>query len=281
MEETRVAILGIIVEDPDAVEDLNAILHDFGPYVIGRMGIPYHARNIHIISVVVDALRISSATCPAGSGSCRGYPPRRPMPKSPPPTKPMKAKFRFLFPFVLVFLLWEWAAAEGIWSSYILPSPGRVGETLCHMIQNGELVRHILISLRRIVTGFFWAFLSSCLLSSLNLLFPRIRDCYAGLLEVFRHVPPLSLIPLLILWFGIGELPKTIIIVLASFFPMYLNMDDGFRRCDRKLLEVGRMLGFSPWQSLWKIRLPSACRGSLPGSGWAWATVSGPSSVRK
>ena len=87
----------------------------------------------------------------------------------------MKAKFRFLFPFVLVFLLWEWAAAEGIWSSYILPSPGRVGETLCHMIQNGELVRHILISLRRIVTGFFWAFLSSCLLSSLNLLFPRIR----------------------------------------------------------------------------------------------------------
>ena len=123
----------------------------------------------------------------------------------------MKAKFRFLFPFVLVFLLWEWAAAEGIWSSYILPSPGRVGETLCHMIQNGELVRHILISLRRIVTGFFWAFLSSSLLSSLNLLFPRIRDCYAGLLEVFRHVPPLSLIPLLILWFGIGELPKTII----------------------------------------------------------------------
>ena len=55
MEETRVAILGIIVEDPDAVEELNAILHDFGPYVIGRMGIPYHARNIHLISVVVDA----------------------------------------------------------------------------------------------------------------------------------------------------------------------------------------------------------------------------------
>ena len=52
MEETRVAILGIIVEDPDAVEELNAILHDFGPYV---PGIPYHARNIHIISVVVDA----------------------------------------------------------------------------------------------------------------------------------------------------------------------------------------------------------------------------------
>ena len=53
--------------------------------------------------------------------------------------------------------------------------------------------------------------------------------------------------------------------MLASFFPMYLNMDDGFRRCDRKLLEVGRMLGFSPWQSLWKIRLPSALPGILTG----------------
>ena len=122
MEETRVAILGIIVEDPDAVEDLNAILHDFGPYVIGRMGIPYHARNIHIISVVVDAPQDIISNLSGRIGKLPGYPPRRPMPKSPPPTKPMKAKFRFLFPFVLVFLLWEWAAAEGIWSSYILPS---------------------------------------------------------------------------------------------------------------------------------------------------------------
>ena len=46
---------------------------------------------------------------------------------------------------------------------------------------------------------------------------------------------------------------------------MYLNMDDGIRRCDRKLLEVGRMLGFSPWQRLWKIRLPSALPGILTG----------------
>jgi sulfonate transport system permease protein len=133
------------------------------------------------------------------------------------------------------------------------------------MVHNGELVKHIAISLRRILWGFLWAFVASCVLSSLNLLFPRLRNCYSGLLEVFRHVPPLSLIPLLILWFGIGELPKTIIIVLASFFPMYLNMDDGFRRCDKKLLEVGQMLGFSPWQTLWQIRLPAALPGILTG----------------
>lgn len=53
--ETRVAIIGIIVEKLDAAEKLNAILHDYAPYIIGRMGLPYHPKNIHIISLAVDA----------------------------------------------------------------------------------------------------------------------------------------------------------------------------------------------------------------------------------
>lgn len=53
--ETRVAIIGIIVEDVESVEKLNAILHHFGPYIIGRMGIPYRERNIHVVSIAVDA----------------------------------------------------------------------------------------------------------------------------------------------------------------------------------------------------------------------------------
>ncbi len=53
--ETRVAIIGIIVENPDSVELLNGILHAYAQYIIGRMGIPYHARNVSIISVAVDA----------------------------------------------------------------------------------------------------------------------------------------------------------------------------------------------------------------------------------
>ncbi|MBR6791298.1 MAG: iron-only hydrogenase system regulator [Oscillospiraceae bacterium] len=52
---TRVALIGIMVENPAAVEQLNAILHQYGPYIIGRMGVPYHKRNVNIISVAVDA----------------------------------------------------------------------------------------------------------------------------------------------------------------------------------------------------------------------------------
>lgn len=53
--ESRVAVMGIIVENWDAVEKLNAILHDYGKYIIGRMGIPYHKKNINIISIAIDA----------------------------------------------------------------------------------------------------------------------------------------------------------------------------------------------------------------------------------
>ena len=54
-EETRVAQIGIVVENPDSVEKLNALLHQYGEYVIGRMGIPYHKRSVSIISLVIDA----------------------------------------------------------------------------------------------------------------------------------------------------------------------------------------------------------------------------------
>ena len=53
--ETRVAIIGIIVQNADAVEKLNTLLHEYGPYIIGRMGIPYRAKGIHIISIAIDA----------------------------------------------------------------------------------------------------------------------------------------------------------------------------------------------------------------------------------
>ena len=53
--ETRVAVIGIIVEQPDAVEKLNGILHEYRDYIIGRMGVPYKARGVSIISVAVDA----------------------------------------------------------------------------------------------------------------------------------------------------------------------------------------------------------------------------------
>lgn len=70
--ETRVAVLAIIVQDPDAVERLNALLHDYGPYIVGRMGIPYRERDIHIISIAMDAPQDTIAALAGKIGTLRG-----------------------------------------------------------------------------------------------------------------------------------------------------------------------------------------------------------------
>ncbi len=70
--ETRVAVMGIIVEDPDAVEQLNALLHDYGPYIIGRMGVPYREKDIYIISIAIDAPQDTIAALSGKIGNLPG-----------------------------------------------------------------------------------------------------------------------------------------------------------------------------------------------------------------
>lgn len=70
--ETRVAVIGIIVENKDSVQELNAILHEYGEYVIGRMGVPYRARGISIISVAVDAPQTVISALSGKIGSLAG-----------------------------------------------------------------------------------------------------------------------------------------------------------------------------------------------------------------
>lgn len=84
-------------------------------------------------------------------------------------------------------------------------------------------------------------------------------------MEFFRHVPPLALIALLILWFGIGETPKIIVIVLASLFPMMLSVRRGFERVDPALIEVGRSLGLTRARLFWRVALPDALGEVLAG----------------
>ncbi|MGB4657940.1 MAG: TM1266 family iron-only hydrogenase system putative regulator [Mobilitalea sp.] len=70
--ETRIALIGIIVEDAEAVEKLNSLLHDYGQYIIGRMGLPYREKNISIISVVVNAEADTISTLAGKLGMIKG-----------------------------------------------------------------------------------------------------------------------------------------------------------------------------------------------------------------
>jgi len=114
-----------------------------------------------------------------------------------------------------IVVAWQLAVMSGVWSEFVLPSPHSVYITFLAMLQNGTLIEHIIISTQRVFIGFVISFVIAFTLGMLAGLRPQATYYYDHLLEFLRHVPPLSLIPLLILWFGIGEPSRIIIIVLT------------------------------------------------------------------
>ena len=135
----------------------------------------------------------------------------------------MNQKFKKYFPpligILAIFAVWYIVCRAGILSSYVLPSPGRVFQSFCKMLQSGELFRDLRISFLRVGKGFVIAFILAFAFGMLRAMIPASAGYYEYLVQFFKNVPPLSMIPLLILWCGIGETTKTVIIVLASFFP--------------------------------------------------------------
>jgi len=191
----------------------------------------------------------------------------------------MKNFFKKNLLIIILLILWYILSSMKIWSAYILPSPQKVLKTFYKMILSGELFSHIFASGKRIVIGYFMSFILAFLLGILAKIKPKWTIYYEKILEFFRNVPPLSLIPLLILWFGIGETSKTIIIILASFFPMYFNIRKGILSCDIKLIEVGESLNFSSKDIFKKIILPWATSDILVGMrlgfGYTWRAIIG------
>ena len=180
----------------------------------------------------------------------------------------------------LVFLcLWQLVCMLQLFSSYLLPPPAQVAQEAGELLASGLLFKHLAVSLQRVCLGFT---LSCALALPLGIICGQSRrfDDYCWLLlEFLRHVPPLAAVPLITLWAGIGEASKLTIIVLASFFPLFLNTYSGVHNVDKKLLEVGQALRFSKWQQIRYIRLPAALESIAVGMqlslGYSWRALIG------
>ena len=178
---------------------------------------------------------------------------------------------------VILLSIWTIVTEMNLINSYILPSPLKVLDSFFKMVQSGEIFEDIYISYIRVLQGFFLATFLAFLLAMVRVVLPKYNDYYESILQFLKNVPPLSLISLLILWFGIGETTKIGIIVLTAFFPIYLNTVKGFVSCDKKLLEVGEIYGYSKADSFLKIRLPYAMSDILVGMriglGYSWRAI--------
>lgn len=186
-------------------------------------------------------------------------------------------KIKKFYALIVILLLWYVGSKLDLWSTFIIPTPEKVIKSFITLLKNGKLIKSIGISLERVVIGFG---ISSTIALPLGILFgtrPKLYEYFKGILEFLRHTPPLALVPMIILWFGIGELSKIVIIILASFFPIFLNSLKGIISCDEKYIEVGKVFGLSPQKIFTKIIFPSAIPdillGLKLGLGYSWRAI--------
>jgi sulfonate transport system permease protein len=176
----------------------------------------------------------------------------------------VSALLRLISPVALV-LLWQLLSSVGVISEDKLSSPVAIGRTAAQLIQTGELGDAMLVSLRRVAIGF-----------AIGLAIGAVIGVAAGLsrwsdllidppMQMLRTLPFLGLIPLFIIWFGIGETPKIALVALGTAFPLYVNVHAGIRDADKRLVEATTVLGFSRWERIRHVVLPSAVPNSLVG----------------
>jgi len=162
---------------------------------------------------------------------------------------------------VLLLVLWSLANVAGAIDPRTLPAPWTVVQTGAHLWNTGTLGTDMATSLWRAAQGFAIGLTAGVVLALLAGL-SRIGEALIdGTVQINRAVPTLGLIPLFIMWLGIGETFKVAIIAIVVYIPIYLNLYSALSGIDQRFIELGEVLGLSRWQFIRQIVIP----GALPG----------------
>ncbi len=176
-----------------------------------------------------------------------------------------------------LLILWELASTLGLVSPRFLPPPQRVITSAIDLTASGELPYDILVSTTRALAGFAIGGAIGLVLGLLNGTSTIAARYLDSTLQMVRNIPHLALIPLAILWFGIGEAPKLFLVALGVFFPIYLNTYFGIRSVSTELLEMGQVYGLRRAALFRDVILPGAMPSILLGVRYAlgvmWLTL--------
>jgi len=174
-------------------------------------------------------------------------------------------------------LAWEMAVALNWVNGRLLPTPSHIFATLYALALSGELLTHVLITLQRVILGFACGVGAGTLLGALAGYSTGLRRLVDPTLQALRNIPSIAWVPMFILWFGIFETSKVILIAVGVFFPIYLTLSGSILDVDRKLVEVGRIFRLSHREMIWRILLPAALPSYLlalrAGLGLGWMFV--------
>jgi sulfonate transport system permease protein len=174
---------------------------------------------------------------------------------------------------------WELLVRTGLSSGRLVPPPSVIFSTFADLAGTGELQRHAIVTLLRVLAGFGCGVVLGTLAGAItgySALSHRLID---PSLQGLRAIPSIAWVPLFILWFGIFEASKIILIAVGVFFPVYLGVMGAVRSVDRKIVEVGRVFRLSASAMVWRILLPAilpayviALRAGL-GLGWMFVVA--------
>jgi sulfonate transport system permease protein len=177
----------------------------------------------------------------------------------------------------LLLALWQVASATGMLSANAMPSPWQVVQAAWRLTLSGELERNVGVSFLRAMAGLVVGGgigFALGLANGLSALSHRLTD---STLQMVRNIPHLSLIPLVIVWFGIDEEAKLFLVALGVFFPIYLNTMHGVKTVDPQLVEMARSYESSKSELFWRIILPGALPSIFVGLRYAlgimWLTL--------
>ncbi|MGA5138498.1 ABC transporter permease [Streptomyces azureus] len=178
---------------------------------------------------------------------------------------------------VLLLALWQVLSSTGALQPDVLASPGRIAQVAGDMVADGSLPAAMGTSLQRVAAGLLLGLVVGTGLALVSGLFRIGEDLVDAPVQMLRTVPFVGLIPLFIIWFGIGEAPKVAIITLGVTFPLYLNVYAGIRGVDAQLIEAGESLGLSRWGLVRHVVLPGALPNAMTGLryslGIAWLAL--------
>jgi sulfonate transport system permease protein len=169
-----------------------------------------------------------------------------------------------LVPLAVLVLL-EVVSRAGWVAANLLPPPSEVLNTLWWLLQQGSLLAHVAASSARVFTGFAVGAALALGVGALVGLSPRAERLLDPSFQALRAIPSLAWVPLLLLWLGIDESPKLVLIAIGAFFPVYMGVVAGFRDVDRKLVEVARMAGLSQLALVRRVLLPAALPSVMTG----------------
>jgi sulfonate transport system permease protein len=178
----------------------------------------------------------------------------------------------WLAPAALV-IIWELLARAGWLSPQVLPAPSKVAATAIKLATKDTLLNDLGVSLLRAAAGFA---IGGSVGFALGILvgFSRIAEAAIDRsLQMIRAIPFLAVLPLVIVWLGVGEAEKIFLVALGVTFPIYINTTLGIRQVDPKLIELGRVQGLGPLELIRRIVLPGALPSILTGVRYALATA--------